>query len=67
MREKFVVRAERKSPEIDAGSLLHDLEIALHRALGVRVDVEIVDAGSLDPFTGLGTQNKTKRLLDLRK
>ena len=34
---------------------------------GVRVDVEIADPGTLAEFTGLGTQNKTKRLLDLRK
>ena len=66
-REKFVVQVERRAGEIDAESLRTDMEAALHRDLGVRVDVEIVDPGTLAVHTGLGTQNKTKRLLDLRK
>lgn len=66
-RERFVVQVERRAGEIDAETLRIDMEAALHRDLGVRVDVEIVDPGSLAVHTGLGTQNKTKRLLDLRK
>ena len=66
-REKFVVRVERNAPSVDAGALREDMENALHKDLGVRVDVEIADPGTLAEFTGLGTQNKTKRLLDLRK
>lgn len=66
-REEMVVRIERRSPDIDADSLAQDMRRALHRDLGVKVDVEIVEAGSLSPLTGLGTQNKVKRLLDLRR
>lgn len=66
-REDFVVRIERRSPEVDAAQMKASLEVALHKDLGVRVDVEICDPGSLAPLTGLGLQNKTKRLLDLRQ
>lgn len=66
-REQFVVRVERRSPGVEAEAIRTDLEAALHRDLGVRVDVEIADPGTLAALTGLGTQNKAKRLLDLRK
>lgn len=66
-RERFVVRVERRGHEINAATLHNDMEAALHRDLGVRVEVEIVDPGTLAVHTGLGTQNKAKRLLDLRK
>lgn len=66
-REKFVVRVERNSGSVDADAFRKDMEAALHRDLGVRVDVEVADPGTLAIHTGLGTQNKTKRLLDLRK
>lgn len=66
-REKFVVRVERNAGSVDADAFRKDLEAALHRDLGVRVDVEVADPGTLAVHTGLGTQNKTKRLLDLRK
>ncbi len=66
-REEMTVRVERRSPAIDAGALADDLRNALHRDLGVRVDVEVVEADALAEFTGLGSQNKVKRLLDLRK
>jgi phenylacetate-CoA ligase len=67
IHEKFVVRVERRSTDVDAKALRASLDAALHRDLGVRVEVEIVDPGTLAVHTGLGTQNKTKRLLDLRK
>jgi phenylacetate-CoA ligase len=66
-REEMTVRVERRSQTIDAASLAEDLRNALHQDLGVRVDVEIVEADSLAEITGLGRQNKVKRLLDLRK
>lgn len=66
-REKFVVQVERRSRDVDPVPMRTSLEAALHRDLGVRVDVEIVEAGSTAAHTGLGIQNKTKRLLDLRK
>ena len=66
-REEMTVRVERRSAEIDAAALADDLRRALHKDLGVRVDVEIVDPTALAPLTGLGVQNKVKRLLDLRE
>jgi phenylacetate-CoA ligase len=66
-REEMTVRVERRSIDIDAGRLAEDLRNALHKDLGVRVDVEIVEADTLVEFTGIGRRNKVKRLLDLRK
>lgn len=65
-RENMVVRIERRSPSIDAAVLAEDLAAALHKDLGVRVDVEIVEKDSLAPITNVGRENKVKRLLDLR-
>lgn len=66
-REEMTVRVERRSPEIDAATLAADLRRSLHRDLGVRVDVEIVEAGSLAQHTRMGGEGKVRRLLDLRK
>jgi phenylacetate-CoA ligase len=66
-REEMTVRVERRSAEIDADALGADLKRALHRDLGVRVDVEIVEAGSLAVHTRMGGEGKPRRLLDLRK
>jgi phenylacetate-CoA ligase len=65
-RDRFVVQVERRTRDIDPAPLREALEAALHRDLGVRVEVEIVDPGATAPHTGLGSQNKTRRLLDLR-
>src|SRR5690606_604291 len=67
LREKFVVRIERRSRGVDAARLREDMAEALHRVLGVRVDVEIAEPGALSELTGLGLQNKVRRLLDLRQ
>lgn len=66
-RERFVVRIERRDLSVDADALGADMDAALHRDLGVRVEIEIADPGTLAEFTGLGLQNKTRRLLDLRR
>lgn len=66
-REEMTVRVERRSPDIDAALLERDLRAALHKDLGVRIDVEIVDAETLSVHTGLGRESKVRRLLDLRK
>ena len=65
-REEMTVRVERRSAAIDAGALADDLRNALHHDLGVRVEVEVVEADALADITGIGRQNKVKRLLDLR-
>lgn len=66
-REEMTVRVERRSPDIDAQVLVEDLRRALHADLGVRVEVEIVEAESLAEHTRMGREGKVKRLLDLRR
>ena len=65
-RDAMSVRVERRSAAVDALQLRADLEAALHRTLGVKVDVEIVEKDTLVELTGLDRQNKARRLLDLR-
>jgi phenylacetate-CoA ligase len=64
-REEMVVQVERRSSGVDADALRRDLERALHRDLGVHVNVAIVDPGTLAEFTRLGS-DKVRRLRDLR-
>jgi len=65
-RETMAVRVERRDPATDATALAADLAAALHKDLGVRVDVEIVERDTLAQYTRIGRDNKVKRLLDLR-
>lgn len=66
-REEMTIRVERKSAGIEAAALAADLTKALHIDLGVRVEVEVVEPGSLAEHTRLGGEGKVRRLLDLRK
>ncbi len=66
-REDMVVRVERRSADVDARALAADLAKALHKDLGLRIDVEIVEAETLAEHTRLGRDNKVRRLLDLRE
>jgi phenylacetate-CoA ligase len=66
-REEMTVRIERRSPDIDREALAADLRRALHNDLGVRVKVEIAEAGQLAELTNVGKSDKARRLLDLRK
>lgn len=65
-RERFVVQVERKDASVDATVLQEQLANELHHDLSVRVDVEIVEAGTLAEHTRLG-KDKVRRLLDLRR
>ena len=65
-REDMVVRVERRNSDVDARALAGDLAKALHKDLGLRIDVEIVEAETLAEHTRLGRDNKVRRLLDLR-
>lgn len=65
-REHMVVRVERRDSTVDADALARDLARSLHHDLGVRLDVEVVEPGSLAALTRLGT-DKVRRLLDLRR
>jgi len=65
-REEMTVRIERKSAEVDSAALETDMRAALFKDLGVKVDVEIVDPGTLAEHTRHGKE-KVRHLLDLRK
>jgi phenylacetate-CoA ligase len=65
--EDMTVRVERRTSQVAVSELHDDMVRMLHDTLGVRVEVEIVEAGDLAPFTSLGGEGKVKRLLDLRK
>jgi phenylacetate-CoA ligase len=64
--EDMVIRIERRDADIDTAELSADMVRVLHDTIGVRVDVEIVEPGTLAEFTSLGGEGKVKRLLDLR-
>jgi phenylacetate-CoA ligase len=68
-RTEVTVKVERTSSDVDGEALARDLHHALHRDLGVRVEVEIVEAGALAELTGVGQlgDRKIRRLLDLRR
>jgi phenylacetate-CoA ligase len=66
-RDEMVIRVERKSPDIDAAALASDMAKEFKRELGVKVGVQVVEAGELRALTGVGGEGKPKRLLDLRK
>jgi phenylacetate-CoA ligase len=63
---ELTVRVERRGSYVDGESFTADLVPAFKRVLGVRVSVEVVEAGTLAPLTGYGGEGKIKRLLDLR-
>lgn len=65
-REEMTVRIERKSADVDKAALEQDMRTALFKDLGVKVDVEIVEPGTLAEHTRLG-RDKVRRLLDLRE
>lgn len=65
-KERFVVRVERRDASVDPDRLRDTLVHDFHHDLGVRVDVEIVEPGSLAEHTRLG-KDKVRRLLDLRR
>lgn len=64
-REVMTVRVEQATAGPD-DALQRDMEAGIKAAFGVRVAVELVPAGSLARYTGLGGEGKIKRLLDLR-
>lgn len=63
----MVIRIERKSSDIDAAALAADMEAAFRKDLGVKVGVQVFEAGELTQFTKVGAEGKARRLIDLRK
>lgn len=66
-RDEMTIRVERKSTNIDKSSLAKDLTAEFKRVLGVKVGVEIHEAGELTPQTRVGAEGKPRRLIDMRK
>lgn len=65
-RDEMRVSVESALAPDDREPLRRDLEARLNEALGVRIAVEIVAAGALEPYTGVTQVTKPKRLLDRR-
>jgi phenylacetate-CoA ligase len=65
--EKMTVKFEIH-PNVDDVSLVEkNFALRLKESLGVKLLVQSVAIGSLDEVTGLSSQSKIKRLIDLRK
>jgi phenylacetate-CoA ligase len=65
-REDMTVMAEARADSIDAAVLAGELALRLKEALGVKLSVQIVKGGVLDPMTGMSQTSKIKRLVDRR-
>jgi len=66
-QEELTVKVEKASDEIDAWSTAEALSRDLKAAIGLRVAVEVVSPGALEPLTGLNRTSKIQRLIDNRK
>ena len=65
--EKMTVKFEIQSSARDVNLIERDFALRLKEALGVKLLVQAVGVGTLDEVTGLSSQSKIKRLIDLRK
>jgi phenylacetate-CoA ligase len=65
-RDEMRVSVEATVALDERAMLRRDLETRLNEVLGVKILVEIVDAGALDRYTGVTQNTKPKRLLDKR-
>ena len=66
-RDEMRVRVESTIAPAAREGLRRDLERRFNEALGVRILVEIVDAGALEPHVRVAERTKPTRLLDLRR
>lgn len=66
-RDEMVIRVERRSPDVDSAALAADMEAAFRKDLGVKVGVQVFEAGELAQFTKVGAEGKARRLIDLRR
>ena len=65
--EKMTVKFEVQSSASNVAQIEKEFALRLKESLGVKLLVQAVEVGSLDPLTGLSSQSKIKRLIDLRK
>lgn len=63
---EMVALVERSGPSVDPSSLRTDLLERLRSKLGVRIEVEVRDPGSLDELTGVNSKSKVTRFEDRR-
>jgi phenylacetate-CoA ligase len=62
----MVEAADAASAAVDRAELQRDLERRFKEVLGVRVEVQVVERGGTDSWTGTSRSSKIKRLLDRR-
>ena len=66
-RDEMTVQVERLNASVDGEALTSDLMNTLKIAMGLRIQVQVVDKGKLDAITGTSQVSKIKRLIDRRK
>jgi phenylacetate-CoA ligase len=67
LEEKMTVKFEVIPNTRDVMAIEQEFSLRLKESLGVKLSVQAVELGSLDEVTGLSSQSKIKRLIDLRK
>jgi len=67
LEEKMTVKFEVLPNTRDVVAIEQEFSLRLKESLGVKLSVQAVELGSLDEVTGLSSQSKIKRLIDLRK
>lgn len=65
-RDDMTVLVEAIDDSVEKGALSTHLTERFKESLSVKVKVEVVDRGKLDPMTGLSQTSKIKRLIDRR-
>lgn len=66
LRDELTVQVELRRGTTNIDGLKEMLEQNLRSDLGLKVKVELVDAGALDEIANLGREGKPRRLLDRR-
>ncbi len=65
--DDLTVKVESIGPQIDKSRMANELVTRFKEALGVKLTVEVVPAGTLDELTLVSKQTKARRLVDARK
>jgi phenylacetate-CoA ligase len=65
-RDTMTVLVEAANAAVNRTILKDAIELRLKEALGIKIGVDIVDAGALDLMTGLSHSSKIKRVIDKR-
>ena len=66
-QDEMTVMVEAADNSVDREKLQSDLQVRFREALSVKLLVNIVSRGELDPLTGLSKNTKANRLQDKRK